>query len=42
MHSNSRQKTPDQAAVIFEDGVMTYKELNEQANRIAWELIGRG
>ncbi|MEC1581805.1 amino acid adenylation domain-containing protein [Bacillus subtilis] len=35
-------KTPDQAAVIFEDGVMTYKELNEQANRIAWELIGRG
>ncbi|MCM3008272.1 plipastatin non-ribosomal peptide synthetase PpsD [Bacillus subtilis] len=35
-------KTPDQAAVIFEDGAMTYKELNEQANRIAWELIGRG
>ncbi|WP_039074100.1 non-ribosomal peptide synthetase [Bacillus sp. MSP13] len=35
-------KTPDQPAVIFEDGGMTYKELNEQANRIAWELIGRG
>lgn len=35
-------KTPDQAAVIFEDGAMTYKELNEEANRIAWELIGRG
>ncbi|MGR2697468.1 amino acid adenylation domain-containing protein [Bacillus inaquosorum] len=35
-------KTPDQPAVIFEHGAMTYKELNEQANRIAWELIGRG
>ncbi|MFV9833052.1 amino acid adenylation domain-containing protein [Bacillus stercoris] len=35
-------KTPDQTAVIFEAGAMTYKELNEQANRIAWELIGRG
>ncbi|WP_432339519.1 amino acid adenylation domain-containing protein [Bacillus tequilensis] len=35
-------KTPDQTAVIFEDGAMSYKELNEQANRIAWELIGRG
>ncbi|MCY8185278.1 amino acid adenylation domain-containing protein [Bacillus inaquosorum] len=35
-------KTPDQPAVIFEHGAITYKELNEQANRIAWELIGRG
>ncbi|MCY7973621.1 non-ribosomal peptide synthetase [Bacillus inaquosorum] len=35
-------KTPDQLAVIFEHGAMTYKELNEQANRIAWELIRRG
>ncbi|MCO4850613.1 non-ribosomal peptide synthetase [Bacillus vallismortis] len=35
-------KTPDQTAVVFEDGAMTYKELNEQANRIAWELIERG
>ncbi|MGG1240886.1 amino acid adenylation domain-containing protein, partial [Bacillus sonorensis] len=35
-------KTPDQPAVISEDGVMTYKELNEQANWMAWELIERG
>ncbi|MEC0538176.1 amino acid adenylation domain-containing protein [Bacillus inaquosorum] len=35
-------KTPDQPAIIFEHGAMTYKELNEQANRIAWELIRRG
>ncbi|MEK4378122.1 fengycin non-ribosomal peptide synthetase FenA [Bacillus sp. FSL R5-0434] len=35
-------KTPDQPAVIVEDGEITYKELNEQANRVAWELIDRG
>ncbi len=32
-------KTPDKVAVIAQDKTLTYKELNEQANRIAHSLI---
>jgi amino acid adenylation domain-containing protein/thioester reductase-like protein len=39
------RKTPDNIAVVFEDKKLTYKELNEKANSLAWYLrknnIGR-
>ena len=35
-------KTPDKVAVIACDQTLTYRELNEQANRIAHALIERG
>ena len=35
------EKTPDKIAVIACDRTLTYRELNEQANRIAHSLIGR-
>lgn len=39
------EKTPDNIAVVFEDKKLTYKELNEKANSLAWYLkennIGR-
>ena len=35
-------KTPDKTAVIACDKTLTYKELNEQANRIAHGLIAKG
>ncbi|MCL1918567.1 MAG: amino acid adenylation domain-containing protein [Peptococcaceae bacterium] len=31
-------KTPNNTAVVFEDQALTYKELNTQANRLAWKL----
>ncbi|MFC0435417.1 non-ribosomal peptide synthetase [Kutzneria buriramensis] len=34
--------TPDATAVVFEDRVLTYRELDEQANGLAHTLIGRG
>ncbi len=36
------EKTPDKVAVIACDQTLTYKELNEQANRIAHSLIEKG
>lgn len=36
------KKTPDKTAVIADDKTLTYTELNEQANRIAYSLIGKG
>ena len=36
------EKTPDKTAVIACDKTLTYKELNEQANRIAHSLIQKG
>ncbi|MFD8912686.1 non-ribosomal peptide synthase/polyketide synthase [Streptomyces sp. NPDC059575] len=33
---------PDSPAVVFEDTVLTYRELNRRANRLAHALIARG
>ncbi|NUP49814.1 MAG: hypothetical protein HOW97_21255, partial [Catenulispora sp.] len=30
---------PDRIAVEGEDGCLTYRELDEAANRVAWELL---
>ncbi|MGV9451899.1 amino acid adenylation domain-containing protein [Streptomyces sp. NPDC003635] len=35
-------RTPDAVAVSFEDGALTYAELNARANRVAHALIARG
>lgn len=34
--------TPDKVALVLDDEIMTYAELNKRANRIAWELRSRG
>ncbi len=36
------EKTPDKKAVVFEDKQLTYKELNEKANRLAGVLRKKG
>ena len=36
------EKTPDQTAIYAVDGTFTYKELDEQANRVAHALLARG
>jgi len=36
------QKTPDNIALVFEGKEMTYKELNEKANSLAWHLKEQG
>jgi len=36
------EKTPDNIAAIYEGRELTYKELNEEANKLAWQLKGRG
>ncbi|MEW9701480.1 amino acid adenylation domain-containing protein [Paenibacillus sp. SI8] len=35
-------KTPDHIAVIFEEEKLTYRELNERANQLAWYLRRQG
>lgn len=35
-------RSPDEIAVAFQDERITYKELNERANRLAWRLISLG
>jgi len=36
------ERTPDAVAVVFEDSVLTYRELNHRANKIAHYLIHLG
>ncbi|MCB2300169.1 non-ribosomal peptide synthetase, partial [Clostridium tagluense] len=36
------ERTPDNIAVVFEDEKLTYRELNEKANRLARTLRGKG
>ena len=36
------EKTPDSVALVFGDGTMTYRQLNEKANRLARTLRARG
>ena len=36
------ERTPDKVAVVAADKALTYRELNEEANRIAHSLIGKG
>jgi len=36
------KRTPDSVAVVFENETLTYKELNERANRVAHMLMDRG
>ena len=36
------EKTPDNIAVVFEDQKLTYRELNEKANQLAWYLREQG
>lgn len=36
------KENPDKTALIFEGKRMTYRELNEKANQMAWMLIGKG
>ncbi|MFE5563324.1 AMP-binding protein, partial [Streptomyces sp. NPDC056544] len=35
-------RTPDAVAVVCDDTQLTYRELNEQANRLARHLVGQG
>jgi amino acid adenylation domain-containing protein len=36
------EKTPDNIAVVFEDTQLTYAELNDKANQLAWEMKACG
>ncbi|MDE1377022.1 AMP-binding protein, partial [Bacillus licheniformis] len=36
------EKTPDRPAVLADGVSISYRELNERANQIAWKLIGLG
>ncbi|MBR3162540.1 MAG: amino acid adenylation domain-containing protein [Clostridia bacterium] len=36
------KKTPDNIAIVFEDEHLTFKELNEKSNMLAWHLKKRG
>ncbi|MGW6059450.1 amino acid adenylation domain-containing protein [Streptomyces sp. NPDC055189] len=35
-------KTPDAPAIVRDDRTLTYRELDDRANAVAWELVRRG
>jgi len=35
------ERSPDAIAVVFEDSQLTYRELNERANQLAWYLLNK-
>jgi amino acid adenylation domain-containing protein len=42
LFENQTLLNPDRTALVFEEEQLTYKELNERANRLAHHLIGKG
>lgn len=36
------QKNPNKKAIVFEKDILTYQELNELSNQLAWDLKNRG
>src|ERR1700733_6448893 len=36
------ERSPDGIAIIFEDSQLTYRELNQRANQLAWQLRRKG
>ncbi|HWR62417.1 MAG TPA: condensation domain-containing protein, partial [Clostridia bacterium] len=36
------ERTPEQIALVYGNESLTYKELNERANKLAWHLIKKG
>ncbi|MFD5607228.1 non-ribosomal peptide synthase/polyketide synthase, partial [Streptomyces sp. NPDC127064] len=42
LFEDQARATPEAPAVVFEDTVLTYRELNRRANRLAHALIARG
>ncbi|WP_127571565.1 non-ribosomal peptide synthetase, partial [Paenibacillus xylaniclasticus] len=42
MFEQQAEQSPESIAVVSEDGVMTYRQLNEEANRIAHVLLRQG
>ena len=42
MFEKQVEKTPDKTAIVAVDKTLTYKELNEEANKIAYSLIEKG
>ncbi|MFX0203048.1 MAG: AMP-binding protein, partial [Candidatus Hodarchaeota archaeon] len=39
---NSSQRYPDKVAIIYGDDRLTYKEIDERANQLAWSLRDQG
>ncbi|MCP5047737.1 MAG: amino acid adenylation domain-containing protein, partial [bacterium] len=42
MVEDQTEKTPDNIALILKDQALTYRQLNQKANSLAWVLVERG
>lgn len=42
LFEDTARRVPDNTAVVYEDTTLTYREVNEQANRLARLLVDRG
>ncbi|MFI1018280.1 amino acid adenylation domain-containing protein [Streptomyces sp. NPDC020965] len=42
LFENQVTRTPDAPAITHDDRTLTYRELNDRANSVAWELVRRG